>query len=342
MNDTLKNKVGSGRNIINIDERTYKRGSLLFIEGETSTEMFIIRSGKIRILKQEGEKTVELAVLSTGSVLGELALVDHQPRSATAQILDDAIVTVIDEKLYTNTMKTIPSWLSSIVQMLVFRLRNTLKKASDSIVEKSIGGVIKIILIFYKSYSFESEGEKRIYFQSLKEAITATIGLGEIETENVFLHLILKEMLFIRKDNNGKEYVLIVDYDVLQLYMNYLRAVYRGVKLPGQDISDSTVDLIQCILDTGIKNGKIVKPGVIKVNVVQIERELQLQKKEKYINLDAVDELVESKLIIKESGQVKSGIQAYRQFSLIYHEITLKQLLTLKLWIAKFKEDVIL
>ena len=76
-------KIGAGRKVLaNRYERKFRRGTLIFIEGELSTEMLILRTGSVRILKQEGENTFELAILGPGSVLGELSLLDHQPRGA--------------------------------------------------------------------------------------------------------------------------------------------------------------------------------------------------------------------------------------------------------------------
>ena len=335
-----KDKIGSGRNITKINERIYKRGSLMFIEGESSTEMFIIRSGKIRILKQEGDKTIELALLGPGSVLGELSLLDHQPRSATAQVVEDLKATVIDEKLFNHTMKTIPNWLSNIIQVVVKRLRDTMKKTSDSIVQKSVAGVIKILLL-YRSEAKERNGEKRIYVTRAKDVISSAIGIGDVETENVFLHLILKNMLFIRKDDAGREYIVLSDDAILQLYMNYLRASQRGIKMLGEDLPEPAVNLIQIIIDAGEKGAKEVKPGIKRIGVPQIEIELQRQGKGQYIDLDALDALLDAKVVFREQGAVKTTHQTHKQTVVLYNENTLKKMVLLHIWLAKFKEEIV-
>jgi hypothetical protein len=45
-------RSGPGSPYVNRNERVFRRGSLIFIEGETSTEMYILKSGRVRILKQ--------------------------------------------------------------------------------------------------------------------------------------------------------------------------------------------------------------------------------------------------------------------------------------------------
>ncbi len=336
-----KSKVGAGRNRTRLNEQVYKKGTLMFIEGEQSTEMFIIRAGSVRILKQEGDKTVELAVLGKGSVLGELSLLDHQPRSATAQIVEDVTATVIDESTFNKTMKSIPSWLANIIQVIVTRLRNTMKRSSDSIVQKSVAGVIKILLLLYKNESVEKDGVKRISLTRAKEAIASTIGIGEMETENVLLHLILKETILINKDINGTEFITVIDPEVLTIYMNFLRASQRGAKLLGEDLPDNAVDLIQVITETGNKNGSLVRPGIKKIGVPQLEIELQRQGKGKNIDLDALDNLVDAKIILKEQSAVTTAHQTHKQTALIYNENTLKKVMALHIWLTKFKEEII-
>jgi CRP-like cAMP-binding protein len=338
--DKPKDKINTGRAQLKLDERYFPRGTLMFIEGETSTEMFIVRSGKIRVLKLEGDKTIELAVLGLGSVLGELALLDHQPRSATAQVIEDVHATVIDEKMFQHTMESVPSWLANMIQVVVSRLRETMKKTSDSVVQKSVAGVIKVLLLLYNHESIEAEGQKRLFLSRAKDAISSVIGIGDIESESVFLHLILKELMLIQKDDAGREYIILLDPHALGLYMNYLRTCVHGTKLLGQELSDKGMELLQFLLDTGAKNGRQIKPGIIRLGVSQIEIEIQRQGKGKFIDLDALEELLNQKVIFKEQESVKVSPQTYKQLSLLYNEETLKKVILLHLWLPKYKEDV--
>lgn len=334
-------KIGSNRNITTMNERIFKRGTLMFIEGELSTEMFIIRSGKIRILKQEGDKTVELAVLGPGSVIGELSLLDKQPRSATAQVIEDVKASVIDEKLFNHTMKTITNWLANIIKLVVKRLRDTLKLTSDSIVEKSIAGVIKIILLLYNSKAVVCNNERRIPLPQAKDVIASTIGIGEIEIENVLLHLILKEMLFIRKDDAGIEHIILKDLNVLKLYMSFLRASQNNTKLLGEDLPESAVEFAKVLIETGEKLGRSMQPGVLQIAISQLKVEWQRQGKGKFIDTAALDLLVDNKIIFIRRDTIKSNYQSHKNDVLIFNKNTLEKIITLHMWLSIFKEDIL-
>ena len=65
--------------------RTYDRNELLFTQGDTAGELFVIEHGRIAIATKapDGRESV-LAVLESGAMFGELPLFDGSPRSADA------------------------------------------------------------------------------------------------------------------------------------------------------------------------------------------------------------------------------------------------------------------
>lgn len=73
-------------------QRRYAQGERLFQVGHPGAAMFVIRSGQVDIVipqKDEGQDLV-LASLSSGAFMGELALLDDSPRSASAIAAQDA------------------------------------------------------------------------------------------------------------------------------------------------------------------------------------------------------------------------------------------------------------
>ena len=64
----------------NIETRFFKAGATIFREGERAQELFVIKSGEVQI--ELGNRTV--SELSADHIFGEMALIDNEPRSATA------------------------------------------------------------------------------------------------------------------------------------------------------------------------------------------------------------------------------------------------------------------
>ncbi len=70
-----------------------KAGTLICQEGDFGQSMYVIREGVVRVERQSASKTpLKLARMSEGMVIGEMALVDDQPRSATLVAETDCIL----------------------------------------------------------------------------------------------------------------------------------------------------------------------------------------------------------------------------------------------------------
>ncbi len=72
-----------------------RSGELVFREGDAPTSAYLIESGRIEILTLQGEESVVLGRLGPGDLLGEMAVIDQSPRTATARALTDCTLTVL-------------------------------------------------------------------------------------------------------------------------------------------------------------------------------------------------------------------------------------------------------
>jgi CRP/FNR family cyclic AMP-dependent transcriptional regulator len=80
--------------------KEFPKGTVLFREGEAGREMFVLQSGRIAISKRVREEEKVLAVLGPGEFFGEMAIISNKPRNATATVMEDAKLLVIDPKTF--------------------------------------------------------------------------------------------------------------------------------------------------------------------------------------------------------------------------------------------------
>jgi len=111
-------------------------GGLVFAEGEPARSMFIVRDGELEICKRGRDGTEFcLAVLQRGDCVGEMSLIDIQPRSATARALDSATLCVIDQqqiaKLYQTDLEVYTLLVLNIAREISRRLRLADKLLAD-------------------------------------------------------------------------------------------------------------------------------------------------------------------------------------------------------------------
>ncbi len=80
--------------------KDYAPGARIVRENDRGTNMYLIRSGKVRITKGHGPDEVTLAVLGPGDFFGEMSVVAGLPRSATAIADEHTVVTEIDRETF--------------------------------------------------------------------------------------------------------------------------------------------------------------------------------------------------------------------------------------------------
>lgn len=113
--------------------RAYRAGRTLFFEGTPGEVMYLIHSGQVGIYKTVKDKDeLLLAALGPGSYFGEMSLLDAQPRSATARVVQDAELVVITKKVFDQMLETDPritsKLLITLVRVALHRLRTTDEK----------------------------------------------------------------------------------------------------------------------------------------------------------------------------------------------------------------------
>jgi len=107
----------------NIDAQSYKAGGVIFREGDEAKELYVIKSGQIRI--QIGNRTI--TELGPNDIFGEMALIDSEPRSATVTAVTDVELVPVTEKQFLFLVSQTPFFALKVMRVLAQRLRATNK-----------------------------------------------------------------------------------------------------------------------------------------------------------------------------------------------------------------------
>ncbi len=104
-------------------ENNYKKGEVIFNEGETGNNLHIIVSGKVKILKlDKNGKEKNIAILKEKDSFGEMALLTKEQRSATVQAMTDVVTLSIDAYDFEYLIRKEPSIPLNIIKTLSERL----------------------------------------------------------------------------------------------------------------------------------------------------------------------------------------------------------------------------
>jgi CRP-like cAMP-binding protein len=118
-----------------MDEIQIAPGELVFAEGEPGNAMFIIRSGRVVVLKGSLDAPTVLGYRSAGEIIGEMALLENEPRSASVVALEPVRVLSITRSNFEQLIGQNPALGLSILSTLSARLRaaDDARKSSSTV-----------------------------------------------------------------------------------------------------------------------------------------------------------------------------------------------------------------
>ncbi len=126
---------------------SFKKGELIFSEGDLGSEMFIIQNGKIRIFKNIDGFDQTLTVLEKGDFFGEMSILEGMPRSASVEAEEDCDLIKINSANFVAMIKSNIEIAIRIMRKLSLRLREAnvqiekLMHASTEMLNLAEGGV---------------------------------------------------------------------------------------------------------------------------------------------------------------------------------------------------------
>ena len=114
-------------------ERKYPAGSTLFSQGDTGVGLYVLISGTVRITQAVHPDRAEevLGTESTGGVLGEMALLDELPRSATVTAVDDVTALLLPVWEFRAALRSYPDIAIKLLSVLSRRLRKAENRVHD-------------------------------------------------------------------------------------------------------------------------------------------------------------------------------------------------------------------
>jgi CRP/FNR family cyclic AMP-dependent transcriptional regulator len=129
------------------ESRQLRRGHVLFDEGDTATELFIVESGRIAIANRsaDGRESV-FALMESGDVFGEMPLFDGLGRSAEARALEASVVVAVPYQPLREVLQSDPTLLWGVVELLARRLRSMDAALADSVFLDVTGRTAKRLL----------------------------------------------------------------------------------------------------------------------------------------------------------------------------------------------------
>lgn len=120
-----------------VHQRVYQPGEYMFQKDQPGAAMFIIKKGAVNIvLPGSGDEEIHLATLKAGSFVGELALLDNSPRSASAKVSENTLALAFFRSELNKLLKTYPTIGSKIMRKLALIIGQRLKATNEQLYKR--------------------------------------------------------------------------------------------------------------------------------------------------------------------------------------------------------------
>ena len=118
--------------------KIYHDAEIIIKQGEQGDCMYIILEGRVEIVNETDQGDVLLALRGKGGFLGEMAIFERKPRSATVRALGEARVLTLDKKNFLRRVYEDPSLAFHLLQTMSARIRELSTEASLSQINRDV------------------------------------------------------------------------------------------------------------------------------------------------------------------------------------------------------------
>lgn len=231
-----------------------KEGQVLFKAGDKADGMYLIRRGELRVYLEQNGKEVTLVTIGAGGMIGEMALFDNSPRSASVKATVESEVTLISLDDFGKLMKQIPKWFVGLMSALSSRLRSTnerLQKLEAGMPAKGrpYAATIRILNIFNLLLAKDGvkEGKDTIIQKApVEKSLIETFGEDDAKVKALFEILVKHKVLGTKVDSYKNAVFVAVNRQLLlalpSIIANFLKHSEGKTCLP-----DSALAMLRCL-----------------------------------------------------------------------------------------------
>lgn len=195
--------------------REFPTGTVLFREGESGKEMYVVQSGQIAISKQVRDVEKVLATLGPGEFFGEMAIISNTPRTATATCASEARCLVIDPKTFEAMVRGNAEIAIRMIKKLAARLQE-----ADAQIENLLLRDAQSRVVHYLAHAAETRGKPvdgGLMVELSLAALPAALGIKDEQLAGV-LEKLAKAKLAAQQGDG----LLVTDARKMREYLEFL------------------------------------------------------------------------------------------------------------------------
>ncbi len=230
------------------------KDQVLFKAGDNSDGMYLIRKGELVVYLEQDGKQVMLATIPAGGMIGEMALFDGSPRSASVKATQPSEVTLISTDEFNKLMKQIPKWFVGLMTALSTRLRQTndrLKKLEGIAVVKGMPfqSVIRIlnVLVLLWAKDGEKDGKDVVLQKGIAEKTLVGLFNEDAEKVKILFDVLAREKIISTRTDSYKNVVIVCQNRAILGQLATFIANFIATKPAKPYLSDTILSMLRVL-----------------------------------------------------------------------------------------------
>ncbi len=176
--------------------KSFEAGSVIFNEGDTGEEMYVIIAGTVEIQKStSGSSSKTLITLHAGDIFGEMAIIENKGRSATALTSEKTKLLVLNEYLFDTMLGENPDFARKMIKMLSERLRRTNLTLQNVLGTNIQNQVYHGLIQYVKKFGVDTYKGKRINISNFIKWTSQHLGITASDIESIVNEFFIKKRI---------------------------------------------------------------------------------------------------------------------------------------------------
>lgn len=190
--------------------RQYPKDTVVFFENEEGDFFFMIVAGRIKvtILGDDGREVI-LSILGPDDFFGEMALLDNEPRSATAIAVEDSELLSLHRHDFQSVLADNRSIMSALIKILVSRIRKANHQISTLALLDVYGRVARVIVDMARDEGRRLKDGRIAFRRATHQEIANRIGTTRETVTRMLKDLERQGMIHVE----GREIVVQPDFE---------------------------------------------------------------------------------------------------------------------------------
>lgn len=164
--------------------KVYKPNEIIFCEYEPGNDFYLIQEGQVKIVKTVGASLKTLDILEAGDIFGEMAILEEQPRSATAVTITEVKALNFNRANFELLMTKNPQLALRVLTIFSTRIYDAKRRLMILLMDDIVGKVADVFLMLYEKQAI-NDTQKEVTIKATSDDVANWCGQPSSEVQKV-------------------------------------------------------------------------------------------------------------------------------------------------------------